>query len=150
MTSDIDGLCPACGERLSRWRSAVSSEPRFANSRYDLARCGRCGSAVTLGQAAPGLHESGAYRRDAPRFHRVVQPVLRGFDRQRLAMLRPLAAPGAALLDVGAGRGRFVSSALAAGYAARGIEPSPRAVDEVRPRAADEVRLERAGIAQAD
>jgi SAM-dependent methyltransferase len=150
MTSDIDGLCPACGGGLSRWRSAVSSEPRFGSRRYELARCDRCGSAVTLGQAPPGLHECGAYRRDAPRFHRMVQPVLRGFDRQRLAMLRPLAAPGATLLDVGTGRGRFVSSALGTGYAARGIEPSPRAADEIRSGTVDHVRVERAGIAQAD
>ena len=63
-------------------------------------------------------------------------------------MLRPLGAPGARLLDVGAGRARFVTSALAAGYDARGIEPSPRGMDEARLE--DEVRLERVGIEQAD
>jgi SAM-dependent methyltransferase len=72
----------------------------------------------------------------------VAQPVLRLFDRQRLAMLRAQAPPGVSLLDVGAGRGRFVSSALQAGYDARGIEPSSRGVADVR--------LERAGIEQAD
>ncbi len=103
---------------------------------------------MTLGEPPPGLHESGAYGIEAPHLHRLAQPVLRGFDRQRLAMLRPLATPGARLLDVGAGRGRFVTSALAAGYDARGIEPSPRGGDEAR--RADEVRLERVGIEQAD
>ena len=103
---------------------------------------------MTLGEPPPGLHESGAYGIAAPRFHRLARPVLRGFDRQRLAMLRPLGAPGAMLLDVGAGRGRFVTSALAAGYDAHGIEPSPRGMDEARLE--DEVRLERVGIEQAD
>jgi SAM-dependent methyltransferase len=72
----------------------------------------------------------------------MAQPVLRAFDRQRLAMLRPLLRPGASLLDVGAGRGRFVISALAAGYDARGIEPSPRG--------AGDRRVETATIEQAD
>lgn len=134
--------CPACGGGLSRWRSAASSEPRFALDRYELARCDRCGTAVTLGEPPPGLHESGAYGAGTPRLHRLAHPVLRRFDRRRLAMLRPLAPPGSTLLDVGAGRGRFVLSALEAGYDARGIEPSPRG--------ADEVRVERAGIEQAD
>jgi SAM-dependent methyltransferase len=120
----------------------AGSEPRFANNRYQLARCDRCGTAVTLGEPPPGLYESGAYQVNAPHLHRLAQPVLRRFDRQRLAMLRPSAGPGSRLLDVGAGRGRFVLSALAAGYDARGIEPSPRGVDGVR--------LERAGIEQAD
>jgi SAM-dependent methyltransferase len=57
-------------------------------------------------------------------------------------MLRPVAASGARLLDVGAGRGRFVTSALEGGYDARGIEPSPRG--------ADRVRVEPAGVEQAD
>lgn len=119
----------------------ASSEPSLANERYELARCERCRGAVTLGEPATGLHETGAYRVDPPRFHRLAQPVLRGFDRQRLAMLRPLAPPGARLLDVGAGRGRFVISALEAGYDARGLEPSPLG--------GGGARLERAGIEQA-
>jgi SAM-dependent methyltransferase len=50
--------------------------------------------------------------------------VLRSFDRRRLALLD--APPGARVLDAGAGRGRFVASARAAGYDAAGIEPSSR------------------------
>jgi SAM-dependent methyltransferase len=57
-------------------------------------------------------------------------------------MLRPLLAPGASVLDVGAGRGRFVMSALEGGFDARGIEPAPRG--------AGELRLEREGIEEAD
>jgi SAM-dependent methyltransferase len=50
--------------------------------------------------------------------------VLRRFDARRLSLLG--ASPGARLLDVGAGRGRFVLSARAAGFEAFGIEPSSR------------------------
>jgi SAM-dependent methyltransferase len=51
-------------------------------------------------------------------------PLLRSFDRRRLALLD--APPTARVLDAGAGRGRFVAGARAAGYDAVGIEPSPR------------------------
>ena len=73
---------------------------------------------------------------------RLAAPVLERFDRRRLALLQPFLAPGAAVLDVGAGRGRFVAGAARAGYAARGIEPSRRGV-EAAARAG--VALERAG-----
>ncbi len=125
MLTDRDA-CPACGGRLARWRSVAPSEPGLAGTTYTVARCTSCGTAVTLGELPPELHETGAYRPGAPRFQRAATPVLRAFDRQRLALLRPLIEPGAALLDVGAGRGRFVGSARTAGFDARGIEPSIR------------------------
>jgi SAM-dependent methyltransferase len=142
MRSDLDGACPACGGPLSRWRLVPASDPQFAGEVFELARCASCGSAVTLGDPPPRLHESGAYEAHAPRLHHQAQPVLRAFDRHRLAMLRPLLAPGASLLDVGAGRGRFVISALEAGYDARGIEPSPRGTPDRG--------LERAAVEEAD
>lgn len=89
-----------------------------------------CGSAVTIGDAPPGLHDTGAYRAGRPRLHRVAGPALRAFDHRRLALLGTLAAPPARLLDAGAGRGRFVAAARAAGYDASGIEPSWRGSGE--------------------
>jgi 2-polyprenyl-3-methyl-5-hydroxy-6-metoxy-1,4-benzoquinol methylase len=91
-----------------------------------LLRCSECGTAITEGETGAELYESGAYRPGTPRLHRLVSPLLSLFDRQRLAMLRPLVPPPARLLDVGAGRGRFVLAAQAAGYDASGIEPSLR------------------------
>jgi SAM-dependent methyltransferase len=60
------------------------------------------------------------------------------FDRRRLALLD--APPGARLLDVGAGRGRFVASARSAGLDAHGIEPFH----------ARDATVERASIEDAD
>jgi SAM-dependent methyltransferase len=81
---------------------------------------------VTVGEATPELHDTGAYRPGAPRLFTPARPLLSLFDRQRLGLIRVLAAPPARLIDAGAGRGRFVLAASAAGYEATGIEPSDR------------------------
>lgn len=118
--------CPACGGELRSWRRVPSSEPALGSVQFTLARCRRCGSALTIEPAPAGSHELGAYGGGQPRLYRAVAPLLSRFDRRRLSLLRTLAPPGARLLDVGAGRGRFVLSALRAGYDASGIEPSER------------------------
>lgn len=120
------GPCPACSGPLVAWRSVPSAEPALGPARYELLRCARCGTAVTVGHSPAGLHETGAYAPAEPRLSRAAAPVLRAFDRQRLRLLAPLVPPPAFLLDAGAGRGRFVASALAAGYRAHGVEPSRR------------------------
>jgi SAM-dependent methyltransferase len=117
--------CPACGDALVAWRRAPDNEPASAATRL-LLRCPACGTARTAGAAPPDAHASGAYARGAPRGARVAAPLLRAFDRHRLALLGDARGP---LLDVGAGKGRFVAYARAHGYPdATGIEPSPRAV----------------------
>jgi SAM-dependent methyltransferase len=135
--------CPACGGTLARWRTVPGSEPRLAHVRYALWRCEACGTAVTRGEgAAPtdtappletaNLHDSGAYRSGTPRLHRAALPLLRAFDRRRLALLRRIATPPARVLDAGAGQGRFVAAACAAGYDAFGIEPARRGLERAR------------------
>jgi 2-polyprenyl-3-methyl-5-hydroxy-6-metoxy-1,4-benzoquinol methylase len=102
---------------------------------------------VTVGEPSEDLHESGAYSEGTPRLHRLALPLLSAFDRHRLALLRQLVKPPARVLDVGAGRGRFVISARTAGYDARGIEPSARGA-----RAAAELGapVRRASLEQTD
>jgi SAM-dependent methyltransferase len=100
-------VCPACGGPLAAWR-----EP--------LARCERCGTAVTL---APARRPGGSSR--APRGGWLAAPVLAAFDRARLRMLRGAVPAPARLVDAGAGRGRFVAAARRAGYDASGFEPDP-------------------------
>lgn len=143
--------CPACGGALTAWRRVPSSEPALAGRRFELLRCRSCGSAVTTGTAPPALHESGAYRPGAPRLHRLALPLLRAFDRQRLGFLSGHVPSGARLLDVGAGRGRFVASALDAGFDASGIEPSQRGVDAAAALGAPVIRasIEEAAIEPA-
>ena len=132
--------CPACGGPISPWLRAGGSEPSD-RATYDLWRCGRCGSAVTVGPAArPDAYESPP----TPRLSGLARPLLSRFDRDRLALLGP--ARGT-LLDIGAGRGRFVAAAQAAGWSAKGIEPSSRGVEAAR--AAYGVELERLPLAEA-
>ncbi len=115
--------CPACGAELRPWRRAGDNEPGSAATRL-LLRCPACGTARTSGPAAPDSHETGAYAPGAPRGARMAAPLLRAFDRRRLGLLGDARGP---LLDVGAGRGRFVAHARAHGFPdALGIEPSPR------------------------
>jgi SAM-dependent methyltransferase len=129
------------------WRWAPASEPALARS-FLLLRCEGCGTAVTAGPPVADLHDSGAYGAAPPRLARRAAPVLDAFDRARLRMLAPVAPAPGRLLDVGAGRGRFVAAARAAGYDAGGLEPSAGRVDA----AAREhgVELVRSGIEDAD
>jgi SAM-dependent methyltransferase len=121
--------CPACGGPLAPWRVVGASEPSLSARRYELWRCGVCGTAVTAGAPEPDLHDGGAFRAGRPRLHRLAGPALRAFDGQRLRMLSELAQPGARVLDAGAGQGRFVALARAAGFDAFGIEPARRGVE---------------------
>jgi SAM-dependent methyltransferase len=106
----------------------ASSEPGLAASRFELQRCRECGTAVTVGSAPADLHDQGAFRPGRPRLYRLALPALRAFDAQRLALLRALIPAPARVLDAGAGQGRFVAAARAAGYQATGIEPARRGV----------------------
>lgn len=133
--------CLACGGPLAPWRSAPAAEPPHAP--VALWRCGACGTAMTAAPPpGPAAHEAGAYAPGLPRGARLAAPALAAFDRHRLRLLGA-AGPGR-LLDAGAGRGRFVAAARAAGWDARGIEPSARGADPYG------VALERTSIEDAE
>ena len=139
--------CPACGaSALAPWQIVPGSDPALPGA-YALLRCGRCGTAVTLDPAPPEAHEAGAYGGGTPRGSGLAGPLLRSFDRRRLSFLaRAGAQPPGRLLDIGAGRGRFVAEARAAGWQAEGIEPSLRGIEGAR---AGGIELEQAGIEDA-
>jgi SAM-dependent methyltransferase len=149
--------CPACGGTLRPWRSVPSSEPSLT-APVPLARCGSCGTAVTLGPAAAEWHEGGAFARP-PRLSALAAPVLELFDRHRLRLVASAlelpAAPARGgpparsprLVDVGAGRGRFVAHARRRGWDAEGLEPAASRVRAASQRYG--VRLQTAGIEQA-
>jgi 2-polyprenyl-3-methyl-5-hydroxy-6-metoxy-1,4-benzoquinol methylase len=113
---------------------------------YLLFRCTACGTARTTGSAPVELYATGTYQQAPARAKPLVDTALRVFSGERLRIAAEAAAPPARLLDVGAGRGRFVLAASQAGYLAHGIEP-------VRERVAEATRsgasVEQAGIANA-
>ena len=120
--------CPACDEAEPLpWRRAPGSEPADRGT-YLLSRCPACGTAVTGGEAPEfeAFNEAGAFAPGAPRGSRAAAPLLRAFDRRRLAILEAARPPGRRLLDAGAGKGRFVAHARAEGWDAQGIEPAAR------------------------
>ena len=139
--------CPACGGELGPWRTVPGSDPALPGD-YELQRCRSCGTAVTLAPVPATAHESGAYGGGAPRGARLAAPLLRSFDRHRLTLLAHAGArPPGTLLDIGAGRGRFVAHARAAGWDAAGLEPSLRGIEAARARG---IELRRGEIDDAD
>jgi SAM-dependent methyltransferase len=123
--------CPACEATLRPWRPAIAADPALAGrERFELARCPACGTAVTLDSPPPeragALYEGGAYDTPARAADRLLEPLRRLADADRMRFLRGL-PPGAPVLELGAGDGRLVAWMRAAGLEARGVEPSASA-----------------------
>ncbi len=112
-----------------RWRTASASDPQLAGrATFSLERCPDCGSAATIGNAEmPGaMYEGGTYNPSRGLARRLIAP-LRGLaERDRLRFVSHL-APGAKVVEVGAGDGKLVAAMRGAGLDARGIDPSPAA-----------------------
>lgn len=119
--------CPACGGEATTWLTAPGSEPADT-ARYEIARCGSCGSGVTLGaEPAPDAYSSGIYAARPPRLPRLVALLRRIAVRLPLrALRRSDVEPPARVLDAGAGSGRLVAALAAQGYDAEGIDTAPR------------------------
>ena len=74
------------------------------------------------------LYEGGTYAAERRAFAPLLAPLRRLAERDRLRFLAAV-PQGARVLEVGAGDGRFVAMLAAAGFEARGIEPSPSACE---------------------
>lgn len=83
---------------------------------------------MTAGEEpGPEAYEQGVYAPGPPRAARALGMAQRVSARQPARLLRRAGlAPGARVLDVGAGQGRLVHELRHRGYRARGIEPSSR------------------------
>jgi SAM-dependent methyltransferase len=142
--------CPACEGPLIPWREASASDPHLASrSRYPLARCTRCGSAVTQeppsGDGSARLYEAGTYAAARRSLDPLLEPLRRltELDRRRFVAAIPA---GARVLEVGAGDGRFLAHLAGAGYRVSGIEPSAAAGAQARARG---VEIDNVAIADA-
>ena len=119
--------CPACGGTLAPWIEVPAGEPSDSR-RFRLERCAACASAVTGGPPpGPEAYNEGVYAPGPPRAGAVVRALQRATIGQPVRMLaRGGLAPGARVLDAGAGTGRLVDELRRGGYDASGIEPSER------------------------
>ncbi len=124
--------CLACGEPSVRpWRLAKASDPELAGrSAYWLDRCEGCGTAFTRDAetASPQIYEAGTYSAEHPAAAPFVRFFRRIADRDRLRFFDGV-RQGGRVLELGAGAGELVVELQRAGFDARGIEPSPRAIE---------------------
>ena len=141
----VDGRCRLCGGTDARVVLSGTDHREGMGGWFSVVVCRRCG----LGRVEPWPDDPMAWYPDAYQQHtaqtltgRVVEAAIRrtatrplGDAARRVAtsvvpdadMGGPL-APGARLLDVGAGNGAAVRALRAAGVDAHGIEPEERAV----------------------
>jgi SAM-dependent methyltransferase len=77
-------------------------------------------------EEAAVLYEGGVYADAAGPAGRLIEPLRRLAEKDRMCRLRGLGR-GAQVLEIGAGDGRFVARLREAGLEARGAEPSPSA-----------------------
>jgi SAM-dependent methyltransferase len=77
-------------------------------------------------------------------------PHRRAYDDLAWEISAGLIGPGASVLDVGCGVGRWASRLVAAGHRVTGIEPAPRMADAAEQRVGRGFTLIRAGVEDAD
>jgi 2-polyprenyl-3-methyl-5-hydroxy-6-metoxy-1,4-benzoquinol methylase len=144
--------CPVCAAySLVGWRTGRASEPHLIErDAYPLARCLRCGSAVTMGAEAEltnsQMYEGGMYSAARPFLDRLIEPLRRRTERERMDFARSI-EPGGRVLDIGAGDGRFLAGLGDAGYEVTGIEPSTNGHALARQRG---VTVQRLGVEEAE
>jgi len=140
-------VCVACGRGpLVATRAGEPQEPTVRR-RYLLYACPECGTQSTAGIADPELYETGIYGTGRTRLSPLIDALRRAFERQKLSFLRRALPPPARIVEAGAGQGRFVAAARAAGYDAGGFEPSQRGVEVA---AESGIGLQRAGLQDAE
>jgi len=117
---------------MRAWRQASPSDPALRATPVALALCESCGTARSLGRVPePNAHETSYYAPTRGAADRIVEPLRRLADRDRLRSLPTLQA-GERVLEIGSGDGRFLAAARERGGSVVGIEPSA----EARARAA--------------
>ncbi|MDO8184057.1 class I SAM-dependent methyltransferase [Conexibacter sp. JD483] len=141
-------ICRTCG-------GAVQTSALLAP--LPFVTCERCGFTFRVDRAEEDVHaiyEEGAYSGALATLYSDPATLRnrRRDARVRLDFIAPHAPRGARLLDVGAAGGAFVEQAIARGYAAEGVEPTPEFAAFARDSLGVPVRattVEQAGLEEA-
>jgi SAM-dependent methyltransferase len=121
---------------------ATASDPQLAGARsFELHRCERCGTAITVGVGpGPGaLYEAGTYAEPRDWARRALAPLRALAERDRVRFVERLPA-GARVLEIGAGDGDLVARMRDLGLDAWGLEPSP-AADQAQAKGIEVVKV---------
>jgi SAM-dependent methyltransferase len=136
---------------MDRWRVAHEVVAgRATETSWALRRCRDCGTAALpepdAASVGTELYDAGGYAEQPGGRDRLLQPLRRIADRERLRLLGPL--PSAArVIEVGAGRGRLIAVLRAEGHDAVGIEPASTSSREAISRG---LPVERRALVDAD
>ena len=126
-----EAACRACGAPSAmRLRMLAQPLDYCTSEKFAILVCDRCGrgrTVVPFGLALDGLYESASYDQGEGPVRKLLRPMLDALERNKVRQLARWTRPGA-LLEVGAGKGRFLAAARAAGFDVRGIEPSARSL----------------------
>jgi SAM-dependent methyltransferase len=129
--------CPICLSSSGALLWRVSNNEVEKPIQFDVVRCDKCGLTYTspmpsLDQLMP-FYNSGVYAKDERPALRLADRTLSVLADMRLREIEDWKRPGR-LLDVGAGKGRFVRRARMRGWTAIGVEPMPGSVRLARSR----------------
>ncbi len=146
----VVGACPFCGgERLVAAYAGVRDQLGMSEGAWDWVRCLRCGS-LLLSPRPPGEALAAFYPDEyaaapaetsatgaAARLVHALEDLLfalQSSGQARIVRRLTGAAAGARMLDVGCGSGRQLERFRRMGFAVRGVDLRPEAVEEVRRR----------------
>lgn len=137
----INGICDCCGNGTTIIFSARPLD-YCLDKDFDIFQCSNCGHGMTKGVQESDLesvYEDGAYDPKENNFHRFLRPALNILESSKLEYLIKNKTNGNALLEIGTGKGNFLSAAIDAGYDAVGIEPSSRSYQIAKKNLGDKV-----------
>jgi 2-polyprenyl-3-methyl-5-hydroxy-6-metoxy-1,4-benzoquinol methylase len=130
-TNVAAAACPACGDGQS-----VAVWPGTSINGFALHRCLTCGLAYTapqlsLEQIAPYYSEA-YYGAGNLRFNSLFETLVGWFRRRRAARLQKLHPRAGSVLDIGCGRGHFLSALRREGWSCTGTELNDTAARHAR------------------
>jgi SAM-dependent methyltransferase len=138
--------CPACGSLNARFLWTIDANADGPTDRpYELWHCPQCRTGITWPppprEAEAPLPQATPHDRRGAKGWSPAEALLAALEGQRLREIHRHSRPPGRLLEVGAGKGRFLARARRRGWSAQGLDPSPRQVTAAQARYGIEVLL---------